>query len=89
MKIRFKFEARCSLHPRTEPEVHMHRCLECEALHVIATYTRIAARKARDVFHQDPLERAHPAGAPLVRQSPGVNEPENISPNNELEEVLS
>jgi len=50
LKIRFRFDGRCSVHPRYNPETddrpqHKH-CDGCESLYVIFLYTAIARRKA-------------------------------------------
>ena len=50
LKIRFRFDGRCSVHPRYNPESdgrpqHKH-CDGCESLYVISLYTAIARRKA-------------------------------------------
>lgn len=51
LKIRFRFEGRCSLHPRYNPEKEgrpcQKECQGCEALWVIHLYTGIARRKVR------------------------------------------
>lgn len=50
LKIRFKFDGRCRLHPRYNPETDgqpQHPdCPGCDALWVIRLYTHIARRKA-------------------------------------------
>ena len=50
LRIRFKFDGRCSVHPRYNPEkdgTAQHRdCPGCEALYVIWLYTGIAQKKA-------------------------------------------
>jgi hypothetical protein len=50
LKIRFRFDGRCNVHPRYNPESdgrpqHKH-CDGCESLYVIFLYTAIARRKA-------------------------------------------
>jgi hypothetical protein len=50
LKIRFRFDGRCNLHPRYNPASdgrpqHKH-CDGCESLYVIFLYTSIARRKA-------------------------------------------
>ena len=50
LKIRFRFDGRCNVHPRYNPESdgqpqHKH-CEGCESLYVIFLYTAIARRKA-------------------------------------------
>lgn len=43
LKIRFRFDGRCGVHPRYNPETDgrpQHKnCAGCESLHVIALYT--------------------------------------------------
>ena len=50
LRIRFRFDGRCSLHPRYNPEregrPQSKDCPGCESLYVIHLYTRIARRKA-------------------------------------------
>jgi len=50
LKIRFRFDGRCSIHPRYNPEKDAgppdRNCSGCESLHVIHLYTKIARRKA-------------------------------------------
>jgi hypothetical protein len=50
LKIRFRFDGRCSTHPRYNPEKDsspQHKdCPGCDALWVIHLYTGIARRKA-------------------------------------------
>ena len=50
LKLRFKFDGRCRVHPRYNPERDGHSqhkdCPGCESLWVIWLYTRIARRKA-------------------------------------------
>jgi hypothetical protein len=50
LKIRFRFDGRCNVHPRYNPKSygppqHKH-CAGCESLYVIFLYTAIARRKA-------------------------------------------
>ena len=50
LKIRFRFDGRCSVHPRYNPASdgqpqHKH-CDGCESLYVIFLYTAIPRRKA-------------------------------------------
>ena len=51
-RIRFRFDGRCSVHPRYNPEKDgrpQHKdCSGCESLWVIHLYTGIARRKAGD-----------------------------------------
>lgn len=50
LKIRFRFDGRCSVHPRYNPERDgrpEHKdCSGCESLRVIALYVSIARKKA-------------------------------------------
>lgn len=50
LKIRFRFDGRCSLHPRYNPEndgrPQRSDCPGCESLFVIHLYSHIARRKA-------------------------------------------
>jgi hypothetical protein len=50
LKIRFRFDGRCSGHPRYNPVTdgrpQHENCAGCESLYVISLYTAIAKRKA-------------------------------------------
>ncbi|HYL15136.1 MAG TPA: hypothetical protein VEV41_19005 [Terriglobales bacterium] len=50
LKIRFRFDGRCNVHPRYNPESdgrpQPKHCDGCESLYVIFLYTSIARRKA-------------------------------------------
>ena len=52
LRIRFRFDGKCSLHPRYDPvrdgRPHHGNCEGCESLHVIHLYVRIAKRRARE-----------------------------------------
>jgi hypothetical protein len=52
LKIRFRFDGRCTRHPRYDPKRDGHpsdgKCEGCEALYVIHLYTKIAKRRADD-----------------------------------------
>jgi len=52
LKIRFRFDGRCTRHPRYDPRRDGHpsdgKCEGCESLYVIHLYTKIAARRAED-----------------------------------------
>jgi len=52
LKIRFRFDGRCTLHPRYDPKRDGHppdgKCEGCESLYVIHLYTKIAQRRAED-----------------------------------------
>lgn len=49
LRIRFRFDGRCSLHPRYNPvqdgRPQHTNCAGCESLYVIHLYTRIAQKK--------------------------------------------
>lgn len=50
LKIKFRFDGKCSVHPRYNPESDgrpQHKnCPGCESLYVISLYTAIAIKKA-------------------------------------------
>jgi hypothetical protein len=50
LRIRFRFDGRCSVHPRYNPEKHgrpQHKeCSGCESLYCIHLYCGIARKKA-------------------------------------------
>ena len=50
LRIRFRFDGKCSLHPRYNPETEGRpqnaNCQGCDGLYVIHLYTRIARKKA-------------------------------------------
>ena len=52
LKIRFRFDGKCSVHPRYNPERDGRprdgKCEGCESLYVIHLYTRIANRRAEN-----------------------------------------
>jgi hypothetical protein len=52
LKIRFRFEGRCTRHPRYDPKRDGHppdgKCEGCESLYIIHVYTKIAKRRAED-----------------------------------------
>src|SRR5438270_13272823 len=52
LKIRFRFDGRCTQHPRYDPKRDGHpsdgKCEGCESLYVIHLYTKIAKRRAED-----------------------------------------
>ncbi len=52
LRIRFRFEGKCSLHPRYDPvrdgRPQHGNCEGCESLHVIHLYVRIAKRRAKE-----------------------------------------
>jgi hypothetical protein len=52
LRIRFRFDGKCSLHPRYDPtregRPQQEKCEGCESLYVIYLYTRIAKRRAEN-----------------------------------------
>ena len=52
LKIRFRFDGRCTRHPRYDPKRDGRptdgKCEGCESLYVIHLYTKIAKRRAGD-----------------------------------------
>jgi len=52
LKIRFRFDGRCTRHPRYDPRRDGHpsdgKCEGCESLYVIHLYTKIAKRRDED-----------------------------------------
>lgn len=52
LKIRFRFDGRCTHHPRYDPERDGSpsdgKCEGCESLYVIHLYIKIAKRRAED-----------------------------------------
>jgi hypothetical protein len=54
LRIRFRFDGRCSLHPRYDPardgRPQHGNCEGCESLYVIHLYTRIAKRRAENCY---------------------------------------
>ena len=50
LRIRFRFDGKCSVHPRYNPDrdgrPRDRDCPGCEALYVIHLYTRVAMKKA-------------------------------------------
>ena len=52
LRIRFRFDGKCSLHPRYDPtrdgRPQHGKCEGCESLYVIYLYTRIAKRRAEN-----------------------------------------
>ena len=52
LKVRFRFDGRCTRHPRYDPKRDGHpsdgKCEGCESLYVIHLYTKIAKRRAED-----------------------------------------
>lgn len=52
LKIRFRFDGRCTRHPRYDPKrdgrASDGKCEGCESLYVIHLYTKVAKRRAED-----------------------------------------
>ena len=52
LKIRFRFDGRCTRHPRYDPKRDGHppdgKCEGCESPYVIHLYTKIAKRRAEE-----------------------------------------
>jgi hypothetical protein len=52
LKIRFRFDGKCTRHPRYDPKRDGRpsdgKCEGCEALYVIHLYAKIANRRAED-----------------------------------------
>ena len=52
LKVRFRFDGRCTRHPRYDPKRDGRapdgKCEGCESLYVIHLYTKIAKRRAED-----------------------------------------
>jgi len=52
LRIRFRFDGKCSFHPRYDPardgRPQHGNCEGCESLYVIHLYIRIAKRRARN-----------------------------------------
>ena len=52
LKIRFRFDGRCTRHPRYDPKRDGRppdgKCEGCESLYVIHLYVKIATRRAED-----------------------------------------
>ena len=52
LKVRFRFDGRCTRHPRYDPKRDGRpsdgKCAGCESLYVIHLYVKIAKRRAED-----------------------------------------
>jgi hypothetical protein len=64
LNIRFRFDGRCTRHPRYDPKRDGRpsdgKCEGCESLYVIHLYTKIAKRRAEDanlIVVQVPTDR--------------------------------
>jgi len=85
LKIRFRFDGRCSTHPRYNPEKDgqpQHKnCPGCDALWVIHLYTSIARCKAEC---GDGILVSHPdASSDRPDQPPLTNDSSEPSPEHE------
>jgi hypothetical protein len=76
LKIRFRFDGKCSRHPRYDPKRDGHpsdgKCEGCESLYVIHLYTKIAKRRAEDA-------NLIVVRASLDREEPQANDKETSS----------
>jgi hypothetical protein len=76
LRIRFRFDGRCSMHPRYNPEKDgspQHKnCPGCESLWVIHLYCRIARRKAE-------------AGEGILVTRPNVDPPERATAASDID----
>lgn len=77
LRIRFRFDGKCSRHPRYNPKRDGRptegKCEGCESLYVIHLYTRIANRRAENanlIVMRVPRDRDEP-------------DPTNAEPNSE------
>ena len=69
LRIRFRFDGKCGLHPRYDPardgRPQHGNCEGCESLYVIHLYIRIAKRRAREgkglAVRRPPGEEVQPA----------------------------
>ena len=93
LKIRFRFEGKCRMHPRYNPDRDgspEHKdCSGCESLRVIQLYISIARKKAEAgegviVFRPDTL--ASVAASDTVPQS---SDPDTEHPNKQTEDNAS
>ena len=64
LKIRFRFDGRCTRHPRYDPKRDGRpsdgRCEGCESLYVIHLYTKIAKTRTEDanlIVARAPIDR--------------------------------
>jgi hypothetical protein len=79
LNIRFRFDGRCTRHPRYDPKrdgrPSDEKCKGCESLYVIHLYTKIAKRRAED------------ANLIVVRASTDREEQQstNVQPSSETE----
>ena len=69
LKIRFRFDGRCTRHPRYDPKRDGRpsdgKCEGCESLYVIHLYTKIAKRRAEDanlIVVRVPIDRQEHEG---------------------------
>jgi hypothetical protein len=89
LRIRFRFDGRCSVHPRYNPERDgrpQHKdCSGCESLWVIHLYSGIARRKAEA---GDGIIVSGPAAHPSA-DGPALETEEDQIPNREQPETES
>jgi hypothetical protein len=81
LRIRFRFDGRCSMHPRYSPEregrPQNKECPGCESLYVIHLYCRIARKKAESgegILISNPQTHTQPASAEQDGGAPGEEE---------------
>ena len=86
LKIRFRFEGKCSMHPRYNPErdgrPEHKECSGCESLRVIQLYVSIARKKAEageglTVFRPDTLASIERSDTMAPSSDPDTEQPEN------------
>lgn len=79
LRIRFRFDGKCSLHPRYDPardgRPEHGNCEGCESLYVIHLYTKIAKIRAEN------------ENGILVRTSSGREEPRTVDDSAQLSEA--
>jgi len=80
LKVRFRFDGRCSMHPRYNPEEdgrpQSKDCAGCESLYVIYLYSRIARSKAES---GDGLSRSRRVKQTTPEGSSAEQQPESTS----------
>ena len=73
LRIRFRFDGKCSLHPRYDPardgRPQHGNCDGCESLYVIHLYIRIAKRRAGEGNGIVVRTPAHPEDEPGVDET--------------------
>jgi len=90
LRIRFRFDGRCSMHPRYNPQKDgrpQHReCSGCDSLYVIHLYTRIARKRAESGDGLLVTRTEAHAGAEEVSSAPGEQLPEEHDTEVELQD---